>query len=105
MKYIYPAVFAYDDGGAVNVNFPDFESCFTYGKNLADALDMAEDVLSLTIYDMEKKGDSLPQASDIRVINYPEDGFCTLIRCDTDGYKSYFSPKIIPSVQNNRLNF
>jgi predicted RNase H-like HicB family nuclease len=105
MKYIYPAVFEYEDSGAVNVNFPDFESCFTYGVNLADALDMAEDVLSLTIYNMENHGDTPPNASDIRVVNAPEQGFCTLIKCDTDGYKSYYSPKIIPSVAENRLNF
>jgi predicted RNase H-like HicB family nuclease len=105
MKYIYPAIFAYDDGGAVNVNFPDFESCFTYGKNLADAIEMAEDVLSLTIYNMEKNGGNLPKASDIRAVNYPQEGFCTLIKCDTDGYRTYFSPKITPSVTENRLNF
>jgi predicted RNase H-like HicB family nuclease len=105
MKYIYPAVFAYDDGGAVNVNFPDFESCFTYGKNLTEALEMAEDVLSLTIYNIEKNGSNLPKASDIRFMNYPSGGFCSLIRCDTDGYKNYFSPKIPPQIKENRLNF
>ena len=34
-KYIYPAVFAPEDGG-YTVNFPDFESCYTSADTLEE---------------------------------------------------------------------
>jgi predicted RNase H-like HicB family nuclease len=94
MKYIYPANFIEDDNGTLNVNFPDFESCFTYGSGLSDALDMAEDVLSLTLYDMEQNGVTPPMPSDIRHIHHTG-GFLTLVRCDTGDYTKYFNQKPI----------
>ncbi|MDR0987135.1 MAG: type II toxin-antitoxin system HicB family antitoxin [Ruminococcus sp.] len=93
MTYIYPAIFSEDENGAMNVNFPDFEACFTYGKNLADALSMAEDVLSLTLFSMEKSDTAPPAASDIRELQTKSREFSTLIKCDTDDYAEYFALK------------
>ena len=50
MKYAYPAVFTPEEKGMYSVNFPDLESCYTCGENLAEALVMAEDVLAMTLY-------------------------------------------------------
>jgi predicted RNase H-like HicB family nuclease len=33
-----------------SVNFPDLEGCRTYGDNLPDACDMAQDVPALTLW-------------------------------------------------------
>jgi predicted RNase H-like HicB family nuclease len=93
MTYIYPAIFSEDENGAMNVNFPDFEACFTSGKTLADALNMAEDVLSLTLFSMEKSDTTPPAASDIRALQTKNREFSTLIKCDTDDYAEYFALK------------
>jgi predicted RNase H-like HicB family nuclease len=89
MKYIYPAVFSDTENGVINVSFPDFKACFTYGYSLSEALDMAEDVLSLTLCDMENSGEDIPAPSDIRSLHTEPGTFLTLIRCDTDSYSSH----------------
>jgi predicted RNase H-like HicB family nuclease len=60
-KYVYPAIFTKEKDGGYSVCFPDVESCYTDGDDMADALEMAEDVLCLMLYDMErdKKTNSL----------------------------------------------
>ena len=63
-RYIFPAIIKVEDDG-YNVSFPDIEECFTFGENLEDALDSARDVLELCLYDMEKDGKAMPEASDI----------------------------------------
>ena len=51
MKYIYPAIFEYDENEemAVSVSFPDIFGGVTCGKNDADAVFMAKDLLSLML--------------------------------------------------------
>ena len=85
-KYIYPAVFTPEDGG-YSINFPDFESCYTSADTLEEGLHMANDVLCLTIYDMEESGQSVPRPSKITDVKTNGDEFTTLIECDTLAYQ------------------
>ena len=59
-KYLYPAVFTPEDAG-YSVVFPDLKNCFTSGATLEEAMDMANDVLCLTLYDLEHEGASMSQ--------------------------------------------
>ena len=61
-RYIYPAIIRFEDNSYI-VNFPDIENCFTFGVNYEDAIDSARDVLELCLYDMEKDGLFIPEAS------------------------------------------
>ena len=98
MEYVYPAIFT-KEGDAYCVNFPDFEDtkhpCFTDGRDLKQALDMANDVLCLTLYDMEQEKAELPKASSIKDIKCGKDEFVQFVSCDTDWYKRYFERKAI----------
>lgn len=93
-KYIYPAIFTPEDGG-YNVNFPDFESCYTEGNTLEEAMEMADDVLCLTLYDMEETGEKIPAPSSIKDIQTNENEFVSLIHCDTVEYRKYFDNKAV----------
>lgn len=93
-KYIYPAVFT-NDGDYVSVNFPDFESCYTQGDNLQDAYDMAEDVMCLTLYNIEESGKTAPEASDISEIKVDAGSFVSLVTCDTVEYCKSFDSKAV----------
>ncbi len=66
-RYIYPAVIRFEDNSYI-VNFPDIENCFTFGVNYEDAIDSARDVLELCLYDMEKDGLFIPEASPLNSI-------------------------------------
>ena len=93
-KYVYPAVFTPEDGGYV-VNFPDFESCYTEGNTLEEAMRMANDVLCLTLYDMEESGKTIPAASQIKEVEAEGEAFVSLVRCDTVEYRRYFDSKAV----------
>lgn len=93
-KYVFPAIFQNEDG-KVLVSFPDLPSCFTFGDDLADAIDMAEDALCLLLYYYEKDGDVIPPPSNPMDVKVPEDAFVTLISCDTVFYERYYNNKAV----------
>ena len=55
-KYVYPAVFTQEAEGGYSINFPDLPNCFTSAPTLEEGLEMAADVLCLTLYGMEEDG-------------------------------------------------
>lgn len=93
-KYIYPAVFTPESGG-YTVLFPDFDACFTDGNTLEEAARMAEDVLCLTLYDLEERGEEVPTPSPAKSVSVSGDAFVSLIRCDTVEYRRYFDNKAV----------
>jgi len=94
-KYVYPAIFSKEDDGKYSVLFPDIESCYTGGDDMVDALEMAEDVLCLTLYDMEKNEKTIPAPSDCKVIETDDDSIVTLVRCDTEFYRRFYENKSV----------
>jgi predicted RNase H-like HicB family nuclease len=58
------AVFEKSNTG-FSVYFPDVPGCITCGNDLDHALQMAEEVLGLHLYGMEKGGETLPERSNI----------------------------------------
>lgn len=70
--YSYPAVFIKEANGMYSVCFPDFEGCYTFGDDFADAIYMAQDRLGCEIRDLQAEGKALPKASEL----------CDIILCD-----------------------
>ncbi len=94
-KYVYPAIFTPENDGGYSVLFPDFESCYTCGDDMADALDMANDVLCLTLYHMEKDGKAIPAPSDSKAIKTGDDDTVSLVGCDTEFYRRFYENKSV----------
>lgn len=92
--YIYPAIFEKEKEG-YSVTFPDFETCYTSGENLAEAIEMAKDVLCLTLYKMEVDKVTIPIPTDIKLIVTKDNSFASLIDCDTEFYKRYYKSKSV----------
>ena len=82
-KYAYPAIFTQEEKG-YSVVFKDLEGCYTCGDTLEEALEMAEDVLAFTLYDYEKEGRDIPEASTS--FDLGANDFINYIRCDTEEY-------------------
>lgn len=107
MKYVYPAVFEYEEGIGYGVYFPDVEGAITCGQTLYEALEMAEDALAgmLVSWEDEKAGRySVIDGEEIHMTNriveptpldevkpdpvkYASKVFVTLIKADTDAYR------------------
>ena len=94
-KYVYPAIFEPNELDGYCVFFPDLENVFTEGKDLSDAMYMAEDVLCLMLYHMEKNGVDIPKASNPIDVESKPDDIINLVACDTKFYKNYFEGKSV----------
>ena len=58
-RYFYPAVFTYEDGQEIAIDFPDLDVA-TSGVNEQDALLSARELLGCVIYGLEEDGEELP---------------------------------------------
>ena len=120
MKYAYPAIFTKEDESGYSIYFPDFEGsgygCFTQGDDVNDGVEMANDVLCLVLYNMEKDGKPAPKVSNIKDMAVGNHEFVTMITCDTEDYKRFYESRAvkktltIPSWLNSkaekkRINF
>ena len=87
-KYIFPAIFT-PDGEGFTINFPDVPNCFTEADSLPEAMENANDVLCMMLYNMERLGQEIPYPSSIEAIQQHVSGdeFMTLIACDTMVYR------------------
>lgn len=89
-KYVFPAIFTLEENDMYSVRFPDIKNCFTSGKNLIEALEMAQDALCLTLYDKEEEKEPIPQPSDLKNITINTNEFISLITCDTLEYRKQY---------------
>ena len=93
-KYVYPAIFTPEPEG-YSINFPDLESCYTSAPTLEEGMEMAADVLCLTLYGLEEEGKPIPAASDLRAVKTEGRAFASLIRCDTIEYRRFYDGKAV----------
>ena len=80
MDYVYAAVFEPNEDGTYSITYPDLPGCISEGKDLADALRMAESALSQMIEYLKDSGQitdllnimqahqSLMELANIRII-------------------------------------
>lgn len=93
-KYVYPAIFSPEDGG-FSIRFPDFKSCYTSAVTLTEGLEMANDVLCLTLYGLEEDGGKIPEASSVKEIETTGEEFVSLVACDTIEYRKFYDNRAV----------
>jgi antitoxin HicB len=76
-----------EDEGIYSVSFPDIENCFTDGRTLPEAVEMAEDVLGTMLSYHEEKGDVIPAPSKAEDIELPDGASLVLITVNTDNFR------------------
>lgn len=94
-KYSYPAIFTPEDNGMYSVHFPDIEGCYTCGKNVIDAIEMAQDALALMLSTYEIEGVKFSAPSHIKDIVTKNDEFISLIICDTAEYRKKYNKRAV----------
>ena len=82
-SYVFPAIFHQNtDDGSYTVTFPDLPGCITEGKNLDEALYMAQSALSLWLeYSIGHK-EPLPSPSAMAAIHTEPGEFSNLVRAE-----------------------
>jgi predicted RNase H-like HicB family nuclease len=86
MKYAYPACFYKSENG-YSVLFADFE-CATQGVDLAEAISMASEAAAGWIIGSIEQGETLPEASELEMIQPEDGGFVSLISIDLKAYEA-----------------
>lgn len=105
MLSIYPACFFKEDSEKYSVIFPDLNWLSTCGNTLNEAMSMAVDCLAGYLYNCQKDGESLPEASSIKNINLEniakelelhfEDAFINMVSVDVSAYaKDHFEHSV-----------
>lgn len=64
----YPAMFIPAQEGGYAVLFPDLPEAFTQGETLEEGMDMARDVLSITLDEYAKARKPLPEPSSLEAL-------------------------------------
>ena len=95
MRYAYTAVFTPEKNGLYSVTFPDLQGCYTSGDDISDAIYMAQDVLNLTLYDLEQDRKPIPKASKPQDIKTTGEQFTSVIAVDTDTYRRFYENKSV----------
>jgi predicted RNase H-like HicB family nuclease len=85
MKYVYPAIFTPIDDGRYDVYAPDLPYCRTCGHDLAEAIEMAEDAISMWLWDAENKNEDIPVPS--KNLSHEPLQFVNFIKADTDLFR------------------
>ncbi|MFZ5595560.1 MAG: type II toxin-antitoxin system HicB family antitoxin [Bacillota bacterium] len=85
MKYVYPAIFTPLASGEYDVRIPDLPGCITCGKDLADAIEMAEDAAAMWLVDAEDNQEVIPSPSE--KLNAGSNQFVNFIVADTEKYR------------------
>ena len=82
MEYIYPALFQANDDGSYTITYPDLDGCISEGKNLSNAMDMAQSALTQWVEYLTESKVTVPNPTDIKNINVNGNEFVSLIRAN-----------------------
>lgn len=106
MNYVYPAVF-YEEEGKISVIFPDLGNLATFGDNVADAMQMAQDACGLYLFTALRDGDPLPTPTKLNDLNLTsilkdlemesaiDNAFINMILVDMTEYAKHHSDKAV----------
>lgn len=66
-RYFYPAIFTYEPGQEIAVDFPDLQ-CATSGINDDDALLSARELLGCVLYGLEEDAEEIPAPTPLAAV-------------------------------------
>ena len=90
-KYFYPAIFTYEAGQEIAVEFPDL-ACATSGIDEMDALNSARELLGCVIAGLEEDKEIIPKPSLLTSLHLK------------NNQRSVLVDVFMPSIRNARIN-
>lgn len=70
MKVVYPVIFYEEKSGKYSAFVPDLDNCSTCGDDIADAMEMAEDLIAGEVLDSMEENNKIPHASKIEEVSF-----------------------------------
>ena len=93
-KYVYPALFSYDEDG-ISIEFPDLPRCFSCADTDEEALYMAEDVLGLWMVELEEDNEEIPSPTNLKDIEVEDNQKTVLV--------SVWMPTVRKAINNKSI--
>ena len=90
-RYFYPAIFTYEEGQEISIEFPDLDVA-TSGVDDNDALLSARELLGCVMYGLEEDKEEIPTPTQLSAIKLKSNEHAVLI----DVY--------MPSIRNAHIN-
>ena len=87
MKVVYPAVFRPEPEGGYTILFPDLDGCISYGDDLTEALEMAQEALGLYLVSLEERKISVPAASEVTKMKTDKNSIAAPIMVEVNDYR------------------
>lgn len=103
-NYIYPAIFHTNEDGSYTITFPDLPGCISEGKNLGNALYMAQAALAQWIEYLADKKLEIPASSDFKSIVPGHEEFVNLICADLKDNRAVKRTVSIPKWMDDKVS-
>lgn len=95
--YAFPALFEADheDGGVINFEFPDLDSCFGNAPTLEEALVEAREALENVLVWMERDNLSIPEPTDTSTLSLERGQILSLVVADMKSARRSWSERSV----------
>jgi predicted RNase H-like HicB family nuclease len=93
MRSVYPIVLTPTKYG-FSVYMPDFEKN-TQGKDIIEALDMAQDAIEMMGVFWQDEGREIPAPSSVKDVKSGDDDIVTLVTADFDAYRRKMETRVV----------
>ena len=95
-KLCYPAIFTpCEELEGYTVEFPDLPGCVTEGRDIVQAIEMAQDAANGWLLLELEEGNQLPAGSDISSIKTTGKSFANMIVLDIESYAEQYGTKAV----------
>jgi predicted RNase H-like HicB family nuclease len=103
MEYVYPAIFHRNEDESYTVIYPDLPGCISEGKNLGNAMYMAQSALTQWIGYLADKKHEIPNASPAEKIKTSKGDFVNLIRAEVRNTNAVKRTVSIPKWMDDKV--
>jgi predicted RNase H-like HicB family nuclease len=105
MEFAYPAIFHPSESGNIAIVFPDLPGCFSQGKDVANAVYMAQSGLKQWLEYLTDKGLEIPVPSAPQAVHPQEPGeYVTLVRAELRDAHAVRRNVSLPAWMNDEVN-
>ncbi|MDR1869461.1 MAG: type II toxin-antitoxin system HicB family antitoxin [Treponema sp.] len=103
MEYVYPAIFHRNKDESYTIIYPDLPGCISEGKNLGNAMYMAQSALTQWIGYLIDKENKIPVASSAEKIKTSKNDFVNLICAEVRDAKAVKRTVSIPKWMDDKV--
>lgn len=102
-EYVYPAIFHENEDKSFTILFPDLPGCISEGKNLANAIYMAQSALSQWMEYSIDKSLEIPSPSNLQEVAVEKGEFVNLVRAEAKDGRAVRRTVSIPKWMDDKV--